>query len=102
MIDDTHDSNMELVAQGAGNILSGLFGGIPRNRSYSKNSKANVKSGGRSPIAGMVHAITLFLIMIFLMPLAKLIPMTTLVAILAVVSYNMSEWRTFKLLLKST
>ena len=100
MIDDTHDSNMELVAQGAGNILSGLFGGIPATGAIARTA-ANVKSGGRSPIAGMVHAITLFLIMIFLMPLAKLIPMTTLAAILAVVSYNMSEWRTFKLLLKA-
>ena len=100
MVDDTHDSNMELVAQGAGNILSGLFGGIPATGAIARTA-ANVKSGGRSPIAGMVHAVTLLLIMLLLMPLAKLIPMTALAAILAVVSYNMSEWRTFKGLLKA-
>ena len=100
MVDDTHDSNMELIAQGAGNILSGLFGGIPATGAIARTA-ANVKSGGRSPIAGMVHAITLLLIMLLLMPLAKLIPMTALAAILAVVSYNMSEWRTFKSLLKA-
>ena len=100
MVDDTHDSNMELIAQGAGNILSGLFGGIPATGAIARTA-ANVKSGGRSPIAGMVHAVTLLLIMLLLMPLAKLIPMTALAAILAVVSYNMSEWRTFKSLLKA-
>lgn len=100
MVDDTHDSNMELIAQGVGNILSGLFGGIPATGAIARTA-ANVKSGGRSPIAGMVHAVTLLLIMLLLMPLAKLIPMTALAAILAVVSYNMSEWRTFKSLLKA-
>ena len=100
MIDDTHDSNSELVAQGLGNIVSGLFGGIPATGAIARTA-ANAKSGGRSPIAGMVHAITLLLIMLVLMPLAKLIPMTTLAAILVVVSYNMSEWRTFKALLKA-
>ena len=100
MINDTHDSNMELVAQGAGNIVSGLFGGIPATGAIARTA-ANAKSGGRSPIAGMVHAVTLLLIMLLLMPLAKLIPMTTLAAILIVVSYNMSEWRTFKALLKA-
>ena len=100
MIDDTHDSNAELVAQGLGNIVSGIFGGIPATGAIARTA-ANAKSGGRSPIAGMVHAIMLLLIMLILMPLAKLIPMTTLAAILVVVSYNMSGWRTFKALLKA-
>ena len=100
MIDDTHDSNMELVAQGAGNILSGLFGGIPATGAIAR-TVANVKSGGKSPISGMVHAIMLLLIMFIFMPFVKLIPMTALAAILAVVSYNMSEWRAFKALLKA-
>lgn len=100
MIDDTHDSNMELVAQGAGNILSGLFGGIPATGAIARTA-ANVKSGGKSPISGMVHAIMLLLIMFIFMPFVKLIPMTALAAILAVVSYNMSEWRAFKALLKA-
>ena len=92
MIKDTHDSNMELVAQGVGNIASGLFGGIPATGAIARTA-ANVKSGGRSPITGIVHAIVLLIIMLVAMPLAKLIPMTTLAAILVVVSYNMSEWR---------
>ena len=100
LIDDTHDSNAELVAQGLGNIVSGIFGGIPATGAIARTA-ANAKSGGRSPIAGMVHAIMLLLIMLILMPLAKLIPMTTLAAILVVVSYNMSGWRTFKALLKA-
>ena len=100
MINDTHDSNMELVAQGVGNIACGLFGGVPATGAIARTA-ANAKSGGRSPIAGIVHAITLLLIMLILMPLAKLIPMTALAAILVVVSYNMSEWRVFKLLLKA-
>ena len=100
MIDDTHDSNMELVAQGAGNVLAGLFGGIPATGAIARTA-ANIKSGGRSPISGMVHAIMLLLIMFIFMPVVKLIPMTALAAILAVVSYNMSEWRTFKALLKA-
>lgn len=100
MINDTHDSNMELVAQGVGNIASGLFGGIPATGAIARTA-ANAKTGGKSPIAGIVHAVTLLLIMLLLMPLAKLIPMTTLAAILVVVSYNMSEWRVFKALLKA-
>lgn len=101
MIDDKHDSNMELVAQGLGNIASSLFGGIPATGAIARTA-ANVKSGGRSPIAGMVHAITLLLIMVILMPMAKLIPMTTLAAILIIVSYNMGEWSHFKELLGSS
>lgn len=100
MIEDTHDSNMELVAQGLANITSGLFGGIPATGAIARTA-ANVKSSGRSPISGMVHAITLLATMLVLMPLAKMIPMTVLAAILIVVSYNMSEWRAFKALLKA-
>lgn len=101
MIDDEHDSNMELVAQGLGNIASSIFGGIPATGAIARTA-ANVKNGGRSPISGMVHAITLLLIMLLLMPLAKLIPMTTLAAILIIVSYNMGEWSCFKSLLTSS
>ena len=100
MVGDTHDSNMELVAQGLANIASGLFGGIPATGAIARTA-SNVKSGGRSPIAGMVHAITLLITMLVLMPLAKMIPMTALSAILIVVAYNMSEWRIFKALLKA-
>lgn len=101
MIGKKHNSNMELVAQGVANIASALFGGIPATGAIARTA-ANVKSGGRTPIAGMVHALTLLLIMIMFMPLAKLIPMSTLAAILIVVSYNMSEWRSFKGIFKST
>ena len=100
MIGDTHDSNMELVAQGLANIASGLFGGIPATGAIARTA-SNVKSGGRSPISGMVHAITLLITMLLLMPLAKMIPMTSLSAILIVVAYNMSGWRIFKELLKA-
>lgn len=100
MISDTHDSNMELVAQGLANITCGLFGGIPATGAIARTA-ANVKSGGKSPISGMIHAITLLATMLILMPLAKMIPMTVLAAILMVVSYNMSEWRVFKALLKA-
>lgn len=100
MIGAKHDSNMELVAQGIANITSGLFGGIPATGAIARTA-ANVKNNGRSPISGIVHAVTLLLIMLVLMPLAKLIPMTSLAAILIVVSYNMGEWSTFKSLLKA-
>ena len=101
MIGKKHNSNMELVAQGIANIASALFGGIPATGAIARTA-ANVKNGGRTPIAGIVHAVVLLLIMLIFMPLAKLIPMTTLAAILVVVAYNMSEWRAFKALLKST
>lgn len=101
MIGKKHNSNMELIAQGVANIASSLFGGIPATGAIARTA-ANVKNGGRTPIAGIVHALILFLIMIIFMPLAKLIPMSTLSAILIVVAYNMSEWRSFKSLLKST
>ncbi|WP_434798912.1 SulP family inorganic anion transporter [Terrisporobacter vanillatitrophus] len=95
MIDDKHDSNSELVAQGFGNIASALFGGIPATGAIARTA-ANVRNGGRSPISGIIHAITLLLIMILLMPLAKMIPMTVLSAILIIVSYNMGEWKEMK------
>lgn len=94
MIGSRHRSNMELVAQGAGNIASGLFGGIPATGAIARTA-ANVKNGGRTPIAGMVHAVVLALIMLLLMPYAALIPMTTLSAVLIIVAYNMSGWREF-------
>ncbi len=94
MIGSKHRSNMELVAQGIANIGSGLFGGIPATGAIAR-TVANIKNGGRTPIAGMVHAITLLLIMLLFMPLAKLIPLSTLAAILIIVAYNMSEWRDF-------
>lgn len=100
MIGSKHDSNMELIAQGVGNIASGLFGGIPATGAIARTA-ANVKNGGKSPIAGIVHAIMLFLIMIVFMPLAKLIPMTTLAGVLIIVSYNMGEWKTFYSLFKA-
>ncbi|MBP1862916.1 SulP family sulfate permease [Clostridium tetanomorphum] len=100
MIRDKHDSNAELVAQGVANIVSALFGGIPATGAIARTA-ANVKNGGKTPIAGIIHAITLLFIMLIFMPYAKLIPMTTLGAILIVVSYNMSNWRTFKELLKA-
>ena len=92
MIGSRHRSNMELVAQGAGNIASGVFGGIPATGAIARTA-ANIKNGGRTPIAGMVHAIVLALVLVFLMPLAKLIPMPTIAAILFMVAYNMSGWR---------
>lgn len=100
MIGNTkHRSNMELVAQGAGNIFSSLFGGIPATGAIARTA-ANVKNGGRTPIAGMVHAVTLLLILVVLMPYAALIPMPTIAAILFMVAYNMSEWKQFAELLK--
>ncbi len=101
MIGKKHNSNMELIAQGIANIASALFGGIPATGAIARTA-ANIKNGGRTPIAGMVHALALLLIMLVFMPLAKLVPMTTLAAILLVVAYNMSEWRSFRALLKST
>ena len=100
MIGDKHNSNAELIAQGIANMGSSLFGGIPATGAIARTA-ANVKNGGRTPISGMVHSITLLLIMLVFMPLAKFIPLTTLSAILIIVSYNMSEWRTFKAILKA-
>ena len=94
MISAHHRCNMELVAQGVGNIGSVLFGGIPATGAIARTA-ANVKSGGRTPISGMVHAIVLLLVLVFLMPYAALIPMPTIAAILLQVAYNMSGWRNF-------
>jgi SulP family sulfate permease len=99
MIGSKHRSNMELVAQGAGNICSGLFGGIPATGAIARTA-ANVKNGGRTPVSGMVHAVTLLLILVVLMPYAALIPMPTIAAILFMVAYNMSGFREFITLLK--
>ena len=94
MISAHHRCNMELVAQGVGNIGSVLFGGIPATGAIARTA-ANVKSGGRTPIAGMVHALVLLAVLVFLMPYAALIPMPTIAAILLQVAYNMSGWRNF-------
>ena len=100
MIGEKHRSNMELTAQGIGNIASALFGGIPATGAIARTA-ANVKNGGRTPIAGIVHAITLLLILVILMPYAGWIPMPTIAAILFMVAYNMCQWRTFLRLLKT-
>ena len=94
MVGDKHNSNAELVAQGAGNILSALFGGIPATGAIARTA-ANIKNGGRTPVAGMVHAVVLLAVLLVLMPLASYIPMPTIAAILFMVAYNMSEWREF-------
>ena len=94
MINSKHNSNSELVAQGAANIASVLFGGIPATGAIARTA-ANIKNGGRTPVAGMVHALVLLLVVVFLMPYAGLIPMPTIAAILFIVAYNMSEWRKF-------
>lgn len=101
MIGKRHNSNTELIAQGVANIGSALFGGIPATGAIARTA-ANIKNGGRTPIAGIVHSVTLLLIMLIFMPYAKLIPMCTLSAILISVAYNMSEWKTFLNILKST
>lgn len=95
MIGGKHRSNTELIAQGIANITSGIFGGIPATGAIARTA-ANIKNGGRTPVSGMVHSIVLLLIMIIFMPMAKLIPLSTLAAILMVVAYNMSEWRSFR------
>ena len=100
MINGKHRSDMELVAQGAGNIASALFGGIPATGAIARTA-ANIKNGGRTPIAGMVHSITLVIVLVVLMPFAGLIPMPTIAAILFIVAYNMCQWRTFVHLLKT-
>lgn len=100
MIGSKHRSNMELIAQGTANIGSALFGGIPVTGALAR-TVANIKNGGRTPIAGMVHALVLLIILVSLMPLVQNVPLTSLAAILFIVAYNMSEWREFKGLLKS-
>lgn len=100
MIGDTHKSNAELIGQGLGNIFSGLFGGIPATGAIARTA-ANVRNGGRTPIAGITHCVTLTVILLVLMPLAALIPMTTLAAVLLVVAANMADWESFFRLCKS-
>lgn len=100
MVNSRHRSNMELVAQGAGNIGSALFGGIPATGAIARTA-ANIKNGGRTPVAGMVHAVVLLLVLVVLMPYAALIPMPTIAAILFMVAYNMCQWRTFVHLVKT-
>lgn len=100
MISSHHRCNMELVAQGVGNIGSILFGGIPATGAIARTA-ANVDNGGRTPISGMVHAVVLLLMLVFLMPYAALIPMPTIAAILLQVAYNMSGWRNFAHLCKT-
>lgn len=100
MINGKHRSDMELVAQGAGNIASALFGGIPATGAIARTA-ANIKNGGRTPITGMVHSITLVIVLVVLMPYAGMIPMPTIAAILFIVAYNMCQWRTFVNLVKT-
>ena len=101
MVGTRHKPNMELVAQGAGNLASALFGGIPATGAIARTA-ANIKNGGRTPIAGMVHSVTLLLILVVLMPYAAWIPMPAIAAILFMVAYNMSGWREFVSLCKSS
>ena len=101
MINSRHNSNMELIAQGTGNIASALFGGIPATGAIARTA-ANVKNGGRTPISGMVHAVVLLLILVVLMPYAALIPMPAIAAILFMVAYNMCGWREFSYLIKTS
>lgn len=100
MVQSRHNSNMELIAQGAGNMTSALFGGIPATGAIARTA-ANIKNGGRTPVAGMVHAVTLLLILVVLMPFAGLIPMPTIAAILFMVAYHMCGWRKCVSLIKT-
>ena len=101
MIGSKHRPNAELVAQGLGNMASACFGGIPATGAIARTA-ANIKNGGKTPVAGMVHAVTLLVVVVFLMPYAKLIPMPCIAAILFQVAYNMSGWRRFVKLVKSS
>jgi len=100
VIGDRHDSNQELIAQGVANMVTPLIGGIPATGAIAR-TMTNINNGGRTPVAGIVHAVVLALIYLFLMPLVQFIPMACLAGILVVVSYNMSEWRSFKAILKN-
>ncbi len=101
MIGGNHRSNTELIAQGIANICSAIFGGIPATGAIARTA-TNIKNGGRSPVAGMIHAVTLLLIMLFVGKWAALIPMATLGGILIIVAYNMSEWENFVSVLKGS
>lgn len=100
MVHSKHRSNMELIAQGLGNISAAIFGGIPATGAIARTA-ANIKNGGRTPVAGMVHSVVLLLVLVFLMPYAKFIPMPTIAAILIMVAYNMSGWRDIKNVIKA-
>ena len=100
VISDRHDSNMELVAQGVANIVTPLFGGIPATGAIAR-TMTNINNGGRTPVAGIIHAVVLLVILLLLMPYAEYIPMASLAAVLIFVSYNMSGWRTIRGLLKN-
>ncbi len=100
MINAKHNPNSELVAQGLGNMASVAFGGIPATGAIARTA-ANIKNGGRTPVAGMVHSVVLLLVVLFLIPYASLIPMPTIAAILFIVAYNMSEWRSFLKIIKT-
>lgn len=100
VIGDKHDSNTELIAQGVANMATPLFGGIPATGAIAR-TMANINNGGKSPVAGIIHAVVLLLILLLLMPLAQYIPMGCLAGVLVIVSYNMSGWRVFKALLKN-
>ena len=100
VIGDRHDSNTELIAQGIANFVSPIFGGIPATGAIAR-TMTNINNGGKSPVAGIVHAVVLLLILLFLMPLAQYIPMACLAGVLVIVSYNMSGWRVFKGLLNN-
>src|SRR5260221_9017309 len=99
MVDDRHASNQELMAQGLANIFSPLFGGIAATGAIARTA-TNVRSGGRSPISGIVHALTLLVIILAAAPLARFIPLATLSAVLVVVAFNMGEWHQFRRLQK--
>ena len=101
MVGSRHNSNTELIAQGVGNIGSALFGGIPATGAIARTA-ANIKNGGRTPISGMIHALLLLAMLVILMPYAKLIPMPAIAAILFQVAYNMSEWREFVAIVKTS
>jgi sulfate permease, SulP family len=101
MSGDKHNPNVELVAQGVANILSPLFGGLPATGAIARTA-TNIRSGARTPVAGMIHALTLLAIVVFAAPLARYIPLCVLAAILLVVSYNMGEWREIPELLKQS
>ena len=100
IIGHKHNSNQELIGQGIANVLSPIFGGIPATGAIAR-TMTNINNGGKTPVAGLIHAVVLLLIYFFLMPLAAYIPMACLAGVLVVVSYNMSGWRTVKQLMKN-
>ncbi len=100
VIGDRHDSNQELIAQGVANLITPIFGGIPATGAIAR-TMTNINNGGRTPVAGIIHAVVLLLIFLILMPYAQYIPMACLAGVLVIVSYNMSGWRTFRQLLKN-